>query len=324
MNNKILIAATVAICAFVIAGGVLIYGVHYDYDANASINGDGTVDYSLTSSTASECSCVLLSGVDVKTHTYLYLDEKYASFYPVSTQKTFLKTLKDVFEKRGYRNVEYVDANQLKNVLESANACDSMIVFTSGSLPDTVFSSGPKSLISWLDNGGAVYWCGPNIGSKMSTRDKVVDTEYGLLTGKVSDGTSKQEVKYASEYSLKMHFSFKQCTYGLKKDCENSLILGYTGEDYSSASVVKYSNGRIFVIGGDITSVVDATIYTCADIAGTVMCGITENTKILAAKEFHKDGGSMTGKMDCHAEHGNILYVMFGVPYSTWSKAIML
>ncbi len=325
MNNKILYATVAIICAFLIAGGVLVYNVHYDYGANASINENGEVNYSLSSSISTDCSCVVLSNVDFKSHTYLYYDDGYASFYSQTDQKLFLKTLKDVLEKRNYTNVEYINAVQLKNTIETADPTDSIIVFASGSLPDTVYSeSSPELLVDWFDRGGSVYWCGPNIGSKMSTPDKIVDTENGLLTDLVSDGSSGQTVKDASEFSEKMYFSFRECTYGLKKNCDDSLVLGYSSEDYSSASVDKYLNGRIFVVGGNITAVRDAMIYTCAGVASTIMCGVTENTIILTAKEFHKDVGEISGTLNCKANHGDVLYAIFGVPYSSWSKAITL
>ncbi len=325
MNNKLIYGITAAICIFLIIGCVLIYGVHYDYNADASLNEDGSVDYTLTSSLSTYCACVVMSDLDFKSNTYLYLDADYKSFYPASTQKTFMKTLKDVFEKRNYLNVKYVNSKELKDVLTTSVAIDSMIIFASGTLPDTVYTeNGPELLKDWLNKGGSIYWAGPNIGSKMSTHDDIIDTKYGLLTGLVSDEKSSQTVKYASEFSMKMYYSFKDCTYGLKKNCADSLVLGYTSDDYSSASVMKYSNGRIFILGGDVTGVKDDMMRTCTAIAGTILSGVTENTKILASHEFHKETGSMSGHVDCHAKHGDIIYFMFGVPYSTWSKAIVL
>ena len=301
----------VVLCAFVLLGGVLIYCVdNDDYDVALSSSGDFTISGFMPA----EYSYRVYTGSDVPEHLYIYLDSGYSSFFNYYKQKEFSEGLTLLLKNRGYGTVSYVDASQLPDVL--SNADDSAVMFVSGSLPDTVTLD---AVITYMENGGCVYWSGPDIGSYVSHKGSCDETDDGYFGEYVNDKDDEQ-VKAIADIGRSIGLSLDELTYGLGLDCPDSEVLSTYGEKHSSLSVVPVGEGRIFVFGTNLSEV---SINVESAVAELIICGIGEDTEITSSGSGHKGIGDAKGSIEIGPDAELVIFSI-GKPYSAWAKVFDL
>lgn len=316
ISNRMILAIC---CAVLLSGCAVIYCYdNNDYSASITIDGDH-FDYEISGFMPCEYAWRVYSNTEVLDKMYFYLDERYESMNEFDGQKIFAEDMMRVLKSRGFDNVKTIDADELKDlVLDPSAAAGSGIFFNCGTLPDTV----SDHMDDWFANGGTVFWAGEEYGMYIAHTDGYDEiTEGRPFQGSVNDDTD-QNIKEISEFGKATGFSLKDCCgFGLKKDYPGSLCLSTCSDDYSSASVLGYNGGRIYIFGDSLNGTVLCNHTALAEI---IICGITENTIIEANEEFHKGYGSVSGTIDLTLSSGNVVIVSIGKPYSSWAKSFIV
>ena len=304
-------------CAYVDCNG------NGTYQATAGIDGDGTVSYTL-SGPSSEYRYSVFSDTDVPEKVYLYLDETYASdFNNYYIQSEFFGVMKQMLERRGCASVEYADAQKLKDVMTEYG---SAVFFVSGALPDTVYNGNDSDpFCVWMDNGGTVYWTGPEIGRYVSTPSGVTDRGTGFFGGDVNtDGSVYGYTE--SEMFTYTGMRNDDVLYGLRVDQPDSKVLSFVSDDgYSAVSVAKLRNGNVTVFAGNIatTENVSQVLLNRTCCADLLICGLTYTSEGLDC-----GGGSVRGSVESSTQadvspySGRLFFISVGPNASDWSKGI--
>ena len=315
ISNRIILVIS---CVILLAGCTVIYCFdNNDYTASVVVN-SSDIEYSITGFMPCDYTFKVYTNADVPERLYLYYDENYESKTNIERQQIFFSDMERVLKARGYQNIEYVDANALKDLIDDpSKAPKSAIFFASGMMPDTVYGS-TAGFIEWMDNGGTIIWSGPEIGLYVSHTSGYDTAESGrILKDHVNNG-DPQDIETISDLGLATGFSLKKCIdYGLEKDYPGSVCLSTCSKDYSSASVLKYSNGRLFIIGGDIT---DSVLSTHSSLAEIIIGGINENSSIRTMETFHKGYGDVSGTFIASVSAGDSVILTIGQPYSSWMR----
>lgn len=326
MKTKVSAVIFAVFAIFLLIGAVNVYCVnHGDYSASASLNGDA-IGYTVSGPDTNYLYSVY-SNTDMPDRIYLYLDDGYrAEYNDQFVQSEFLTVMKQMLERRNYSSIEFADAEKLRTVMTDP---DNAVFFVSGALPDTVYNSDRTGLfVDWMNNGGTVYWTGPELGRYISTKTEVKDLGIGLFNGCVN---SDFDPLKAFAYDESTMFEYTQAridgtAYALTKNYPDSLCLAYTDSTYSTLSVAKLGTGNAFIFGGNIAVTLnvsqDVTDRTCT--ADVIISGLTYRSEGLD----HGTGtlkGTVSGRTaDIGAETSISIVISVGAPATTWSKAIKI
>ena len=294
-----------------------------NYQASASVDDDGTVSYSLSGNTT-QYRYSIFSDTQLPDKIYFYLDDSYPVFLnDYYTQSEFFSVMKQMLERRGYSSVYYADADELPIVMKQPNIG---IFFITGALPDVVMDDG--SFCEWMENGGMVYWTGPEIGRYVLTKECIVEYEKGFFDGNVNNDEESIYAYTETEIFPYTEMRYDDCLYGLKTNQPDSLCVSYYSEKgYSSVSVTKLFNGNAVIFGGNIAatnkiSQVLSDRTCCADL---IICGLTYNSH-----GVDYGCGSMNGdisantSVDTSSFSEKMFFISVGTNLSNWSKSIKL
>ena len=298
-------------CVVMIAGVAVTYGMQPDTGFDVKDNGDGTATMEVTGMMPTEISYMVLSDTDAPATIYMYLDDRYEGFVSYREQDRYLSALSDALSKRGFDNTEIIDADRLAQILDDPAASDRGVVIASGAIPVPAYpSDSDNKVLTFLSNGGTVYWSGPDIGLYRSViDDEPVKIENGGYFGdSINDGEEECDVFEASDVSEKMRFACYTADYGLKANLPESRVLGLYDE-YSSLSVAKVLSGRVYVLGCYLSTLEAEEMYSYADM---IVSGITEDTVFKETGSFHKGFGRETRTVDISA--GDTVYMASGKP----------
>ena len=177
-----MIALAVIILAIIVIGEAVVYTSDYtDYSAEVSFSG-GDLTYSVSADGSKEYDVVIMDNGSYGnvSKLYLYYDTSYPTDYKEATvpvgakeldQEYYLEQMVYLLEYRNFHNVEYVDAEGLRDVMESSPEGVG-ILMTSGVLPDTVYTgSEDDPIFKWIQSGGSLYWVGNLIGQSYATAE---------------------------------------------------------------------------------------------------------------------------------------------------------
>lgn len=300
-SDRTVVAIAVAIVAVILIGEVVVYTSDYtDYSAEASIE-DGVISYTVSADGSKTYSVVVSdSGSYGRVQTlYLYYDESYPSDVedveadvgaPALTQSYHLSQLVQLLEYRGVTDVEYVNAAELKEVLESlvgdGTSSGTGLVCLSGVLPETVYTGHEDDpIFQWLSDGGSLYWAGNLIGYGYGTADgRIVKVEnyqelfFGSECLNTGDADRAYEEYEGNSYLTALSLQNNHVKYGVdatKITDRSCLSLGYQCDGYASITAVSYGAGAVFVFGGDYID------YQRYDMAQVIASGIGPDSKIV-------------------------------------------
>ena len=152
VSDRSVVVIAVAMIAILVIGEVIVYtSDSSDYSADIGME-DGVIEYDL-GSRDSKVFDILVNdnnGYEAVHKLYLYLDTGYASKYSVdeadvgaapTDQEYYLEQLVQLLEYRSDIETEFVDASQLREVMEdgvaSGDCSGTGLVVVSGALPET-------------------------------------------------------------------------------------------------------------------------------------------------------------------------------------------
>ncbi len=314
MRDRGIVIVAALILAVVLIGEVYIYT--FNADATYSVDSEITSDsftYKVHSN-ISNCYDVVLSDNGSSAPLrgyYLYYDSTYASNLkdvdqPIGStkldQEYYVSQLRYQLSNRGVE-VTTVNAEELGKAIAndiSGNTCGKGLICVSGALPDTVYignSSDP--ILTWIKNGGCLYWVGGLIGSCYSTTDGIVNVtaDYQSMFLMSSDclNTGNTDKAYSeitvNDYKSALSLSGNSVKYGVNTYALTTgyLAVGFFEEEYSSITFVKNGNGTVCVVAGDYSNA------QRADLAQVIAAHLCSESKIIIHESGSVTRGTATG-----------------------------
>lgn len=312
-----------------VAAAIMVAGAAFAYcfDPNIGFSAEdkgGSTEVSVTGTLPSDIRYRVLSDTSVPERIYLYLDVDYTGgFVAYREQDKTLTSLKNLLSDRGYCSVEFADAERLAQLCSDVSAASSSgIVMMCGAIPDRIYPNDSENgLVTWLSNGGTLYWSGPDMGLyRADARGDNVKTSGGYFGDAVNNSDDKDcLVSKVSEIAGIMGFSSSRAEYGLRADYAGSKVLGLS-DDYSSFSVVPVLAGRMYILGNYLQSLAVEDFYVFADI---VACGIDEDTAVKDTGVYHKGYGKCSFTID-GTSVGDSVYVSAGKTVSVCGKLFIV
>ena len=313
------------IAALMLTGGAIgAYTYNPDIGFDAHVDDDGDTIIEITGKFPAEVAYRVLSDTSVPDKIYIFLDEKYPGLTGFRDQKKTLTTLADMLSKRGYDNTEIIDSVKLAQIISDPSvAASSGLIMTGGSIPVNVFPDDSNNgILTWISNGGTLYWSGPDIGMYRDTGEECVLTSctyFGAAMNYQID--AEYLVSDASEVAEFMEFSDKHAEFGLSVNysANPTRIMGLYG-DYSSLSVTEIGSGRVYLFGNYLDRY---DIENLTAIADMVVCGITEDTVLVEKGMLSKEYGTQKYNIGSIAA-GSTVYVTLGKPVTERGEAFVL
>ena len=325
-SNKAIVALAVLLCAVVVIGEMYAYLPNdYGYGSSAELS-DGTISFTLENRGSDEYDAILLdNGSYVAVGAvYIYYDPSYASnvnedvgaevgAQPM-TQAYYIDQVTKVLEYRGCKDIRLVDAQELREVLESdmeTSCVGKGLIMASGAIPDTVFSGSEDDLIlQWISSGGSLYWVGNVIGQYMSTTTGIVEVDATALfvgTDAINlDNSSAYED--ASDLRAMFSYEYNRTMYSvdISKTDRQCLVAGYTDGTYASTTFVQMGSGQVCIVAGEFNS------KQVRDLAISVCSGLCYCSQVIGYDQGTVDNNAW-GSMSVPAGSGSLcLYLYIG------------
>ena len=334
MDNRTLYAIFVGLAVIMLAGQILSYAAEpYRHEALSWDNGDDTVGYSISSSTASDYRVVMIDtgSVSVPDKLLIYYDETYKAHLG----QGYLGKLKDIMcSELDIRGVDYeiVDANDLLECIQkdiSVDAQSFRLLFATGAIPNILYDCTKDSpLMKWLEQGGVLYWVNGVIGLNISSETGLTECEgYGQLFLGIPDSDISMGTQgniYAKDESL--HFDrlrdldiiYNDCTYGLSTESMmgDYLSIGYTAKGFDSLVLSKYFNGEGTIVnfGGKVAT------NSAPIIAKVIASKITYDSEVVYSEGGHLNFSEVRGDITVDPTKNHVLYLWIGYPVQIYSR----
>ena len=279
-SDAVLTAIFVVIVAAVLVGEAYVYTLDNGrHSSEMTINGDGDLEFSLTSKGSEQYSVVVSDNGKFERieKYYIYYDADYGSvlerpWVPIGakelTQEYYISQLVTMLNIRGVCGIEILNAADLKIAMEKDVAdgtCTSRgLAVLSGALPDTIYGGAAGDLIfGWIEDGGSLYWAGNVLGKYYATAGKAIVevTGYEALfffgLSCVSDDDDRELSDITSNsYRSSLSMMNNSIRYGIDPSGFPvvNLTVGYTKDGYCSSVLYERGSGMICVLAGDLSN----------------------------------------------------------------------
>ncbi|MCL2143086.1 MAG: hypothetical protein FWH44_02350 [Methanomassiliicoccaceae archaeon] len=340
-SDIVLTVIFAAVVAVVLIGEAYVYTAGDGRYASDIAWTDDGIEYSVTSKGSEQYSVLVMDNgsFEMINRLYIYYDEGYGSELekvrvPVGakalTQEYYISQLIATLNNRGVRNIEILNAAELKDALEdditSSNASVKGLVVLSGALPETIYSTSVNLVLDWINDGGSLYWAGNFLGKYYATpggtAEAVRNYEYDFFgkTGCLNEGGENAELSdiVTNNYRHSLSLMNNRIKYGVDISGLGGLAVGYTDGTYSSTAMVRLGDGMICVLAGDYSN------DQRHDLAQIIASGISAYTDENAAGYVKGDvkKGTVTGSVDIDytGGHNYAVYVYYGGYYTVYGK----
>ncbi len=316
MRSLVVVLAVSAV--ILAAGAAAAYAFNPQVGFTASADDEGNVIVDVNGAWPAELTYRVMENTERPDRICVFLDENYPGLQSYRAQKKSLTTFEEMMSRRGYDNIEFVELAGLKQILgDTSSAPGTGLMMTGGALPADVTQ---ETIRMWMENGGTLYWSGPDIGRFLDDGEDTKDTGSGMFGTAVNyTPDDPYLVTKATDISEEMGFAGERARFGLASDYPGSRVLGLY-DDYSSLSVLSIGAGRLYLFG---TNFDEYDVEKAASIADIVAAGITEDTVIKDRGDLHKGYWDQTfnlGKVD----PGSSVYITSGSPVSAKGRCFFL
>ena len=322
-----------AIVAMIILAGEAYAYLPADRGFSSGVEIEGnTATYSIGAAGAYVGSAVLVDNGDLLpvNEVYIYRDPSYlsdvdegnitATGSQVWTQSYYIDQLTKNLKIRGITNVKILNANELKDRLQSDMPTVSQkgLIVISGTVPDTILGSS-TILEDWIDAGGFLYWVGNIIGHESSTPDEIIAVNKEIaLIGTDSFYSSKKSATMDTE--LRSKFSYENQHLEFAPDVttiSGRTVLGTGFSDdgtHYSVTFIEKGNGQICICSGELSS------QQTHDLSISIGSGLTYKSQIVDFKESEFNR-SMSDSFDMPTVHGNLsIYISVGKYHCAYAQ----
>lgn len=222
-----------------------------------------------------------------------------------------------------------INATDLQKMMSDGKK-STAILFMTGTLPEDVYNGSSSSLIlTWLENGGIMYWLHGKLGTSYAQRDgelKYVEDSDQLFFGNnnVINGFTdhvftKNLVDDSLTYRLGIYYG--ETTNGV--DCSRLtspyLALDYNDGTYSAVTLIKYFNGDgiIGVFGGEL-KYEGVPTSSMASVAQTIVSKLSYDTTLI---DYRTGSGNDKITMDC-GDGFSYIFMYVDRVNAIWAKTL--
>ena len=330
MKRELIVVTTIALL-FVLVGQAVVYWANpYSFDSDVSISGSG-IHYELSSNSATDYSVIVFDngGFEIN-ELYIYYDDAYGTAgISHEGQTQYIKHLKIELERRNFKNVFMVNAEELRELTDDmTSAAGKAVLMSSGVFPQTVYTGQPDdSILEWASAGGTVYWVGYPIGRYYGTDDgktAVVQDSNKIIFGATNAVNMSNNLKYgydtATDRDVGRIFSmnYNGIFGGLSTSLPNTKSVSFIGDGYSSTAFHAYGAGMIAVFGGDMGECRPGMVQA---IVSGLSCYSDFSTIETRTGPFK---GNMSGDIDITFGSNVTAYVFFGGDYTVYGRSFSL
>jgi len=315
------------------------------YSSDVRVNGDGVLEYSMTSKGSEQYSVVVSDNGSFEKieKYYIYYDTDYGSKVekvqvPVGArelnQEYHISQLVKLLNNRGICDIDVPNAADLKEKMEldvTDGKCSSRgLIVLSGALPDTIYTGlAGDPIFKWIGAGGSLYWAGNLLGKYYATADGKTtevtnDYEFAFFgrSGCLNTGDEDHELQdiVSNDYRHSLSLMNNRVRYGVDVSifaAGDALAVGYTDGRYGSAVTVKHGAGMICVLAGDYSNA------QRHDLAQLIASGIYYDSKEIGHVAGNIKRGTVTGTMEGVSFASGInytAYVYYGGYYTVYGK----
>ncbi len=286
MRRLPLVLLLVLVVLILFGQTVAYYGPDRDPAIRTEVSGD-TVSYTVDVRVPSQCTELHLTGTDNLERFYVYYDTD----YPVASESMSLESayffLEKTFGLCSNVSVDVRDASGIRELIDSGSH-DFGLIFTSGTMPDTIYDGTLSSpVVQWLLSGGYVIWSGDLFGRNLSTLDEMVElpgyyTEIAEplfgegCTYNDSDDQTFGDERINGYFTGAAGFYYANTTYGFDTSTLSVPYLeaGYTDGIYSSITTMRIGSGTLCHFGDY------AAAQESGYLAHAAIMGITAYTEV--------------------------------------------
>lgn len=348
LKTDLIALIAVILIAAVVVGEYYTYAGTPDRDASASLYGD-EISYSVSSDGSDEYRAVLTDtgGYASATQVYIWEDPLYDDNYsdacsaadgaePYYMEESYYaEQILEYLEIRGFTNASVIGSDELETIVsDTSGASGIAIIVISYELPYTVYDGTDSStILTWIQNGGTLYWMGSEIGRFYSDADgNLVEVEgntAALFVG--SEVTVNCADSDKDSYAAEGYADGEELTDALQlrtgstcfaigtEGLSTYLQLGYAKDGYSSITFAGVGNGYVCVIGGGFD------IDQLDDLAQLIVAGITPGTELLTVEQGKVTRGTVEGTIDLtsynYTQSQLRLYIYLGGTYANYGEA---
>ena len=331
-SNAVLTVIFVVLLAVVLAGETYVYMLDSDRFSSDAYETDDGIGYTVTSGGSEVYSVILMDDAfDANAGYYMYYDEGYHSNVervaaPIGakafTEDYYISQLVSMLRYRGI-SIEMLNASELRDLMVSKDTTKGLIML-SGAIPETVYNTdGTGEIVTWLNDGGRLYWAGNFLGAYVSTPTGIVKADDGYQTSffgldclNNSDAVRVLSDITSNNFRNTLSLKNNDVKYGIEtgKLTGNFLAVGYTDGKYSSIVMTECGNGMICVLGGDYSN------NQRHDLAQLLSSGISFSSTEIGYAEGSVKRTTVTGEITVSLSPGDYyIYIYYGKYYPVYA-----
>jgi len=339
-SERLAAILAVLVIAIIAIGEIAAYSPVVDFKSNAESDGH----WSVSSSGSFTYDALLLnSGTSFQgpEKFMIYYDEDYGSkvnnpLIEVGAraldQNYYKIQLLNNLEYLGVKNVKVVKADELATALSDATYAHYGLIVISGALPSTVYNGTASSLIlSWISNGGSLYWAGNQLGKYIGNADSTVTEASGyqnLFFGADCINQAEQSanrrggIAYSdiTDNNLRHSLCLKNNNnlYGINVSMLSAgtyLAAGYTQDGYASIAFVQHGAGQICVMAGDYSN------YQRMDLATVIASGLCWSTTVSEWNHGTISKNTINGTFDVSSPGHKTVFIMVGGDFASYGRS---
>ncbi len=328
----LVVIVAVVVCALVLIGEFTTYypGLH-EYDAEVEWS-DGSVDYTVSATGSHPYDVVLLADAKHLSGLTVYVDPTYDEYFDEAQehsefgymeQEYYAQQVGAFLGMRSFHDVGPCGPEGLVDLIGSTmGRSDVAILVSSYALPMEVYDGTPDCpLLQWIRAGGTLYWVGSEIGRFYTDGSGIhlVEANQGLFFGTECINTSGSiyaDARIDNGFGTALNLNSSNLMNGVDvSKVPGALGIGYSGEGFSSVSLVPFGSGEVVVFSGKFD------IDQLDDIGQVVASGISHDSILLGHEEGDVVRGTVHGSLDIPEGMADMnLYITVGGTYVRYGE----
>ena len=334
MRDRKLLAVTAIVVAIILIGEVYVYTFDRDSAYGIEYSAEDTgIDIAITSEVSNIYDVLVIDNGDFapSERCLIYFDSEYGEKLDDTwhatggrdlDQEFYVSQLKLQLENRGV-DAEIIDAEGFREaVLDHTHSHDSIVV-VSGALPDTVYTGNADDpIVSWIGEGGRLYWAGNLLGAYVSHSDgsvEAVTSDYQMiLFGNDclnTDGSEKGYDEIDNGLTDILSLAGNGTIYGVDPTAvDRCLTAGFTDGKFASMAFVGRGDGMICVLGGVLSN------DQRSDLAQAVASGLSHRSVIMAHEHGSVTRSTEKLHVDVDLESNVSVYTYLGGYYTVYGS----
>lgn len=214
-------------------------------------------------------------------YIYIYYDPQYQiALVNLKQARGLVDHVVPELRIRGYNeNIKVVNASDLSGLLlDTDSSKQSILIVTTGTFPDTVYTQNKNWVRPWIETGGTLFWVGDRFGYYSANKikgypnwtdpnnpksEKYIFGEEIININKIFE-TAEDKTSYSNALDLRYPYISRAASI-TRVNALGGKIFGFTKGDSNSITFIPLGNGRVIIFGGGMTRLEE--VIVAKDIA---------------------------------------------------------